>query len=97
MKTKQAKDFLVQQAGEQAARENVPLSDVEKRMMYFTESDATSCDSPLKLNDEFEAQYDTTEYEAKISRTTRRLERNHVRSQSVDLEAALLIQISGQV
>lgn len=68
MKTKQAKDFLVQQAGEQAARENVPLSDIEKRMMYFTESDATSCDNPLELNDEFEAQYDTTEYEAKISR-----------------------------
>ena len=58
MKTKQAKDFLVQQAAEQAARENVPLSDIEKRMMYFTESDATSCDNPLELNDEFEAQYD---------------------------------------
>ena len=68
MKTKQAKDFLVQQAAEQAARENVPLSDIEKRMMYFTESDATSCDNPLELNDEFEAQYDTPEYEAKISR-----------------------------
>jgi hypothetical protein len=68
MKTKQAKDFLVHQAAEQAARENVPLADIEKRMMYFTESDATSCDNPLELNDEFEAQYDTAEYEAKISR-----------------------------
>jgi len=68
MKTKQAKDFLVEQAGKQAARENVPLSDIEKRMMYFTESDATSCDYPLELNDEFESQYETVEYESKISR-----------------------------
>jgi hypothetical protein len=37
-------------------------------MMYFTESDAASCDSPIELNDEFEAQCDTKEYETKISR-----------------------------
>ena len=68
MKTKQAKDFLVQQATEQAARENAQLSDIERKMMYFTESDPASCDNPLELNDEFEAQYDTVAYEAKISR-----------------------------
>lgn len=68
MKTKQAKDFLVQQTVEQAARESVLLSDTEKKMMYFTESDATSCDNPVELNEEFEAQYDTSEYETKISR-----------------------------
>jgi hypothetical protein len=39
MNTKQAKDFLVQQTSEQAALENASLSDFEKRMMYFTESD----------------------------------------------------------
>jgi hypothetical protein len=68
MKTKQAKDFLVQQATEQATRENIPLSGIETKMMYFTESDSTSCDNPVELNDEFEAQYETAEYEAKISR-----------------------------
>jgi hypothetical protein len=68
MKTKQAKDFLVQQTAEQAARESVPLSETEKKMMCFTESDATSCDNPVELNEEFEAQYDTAEYESKISR-----------------------------
>jgi hypothetical protein len=55
MKTKQAKDFLVQETTQQAARENIPLSDIEKKMMYFTESDATSCDNPAELNDKFEA------------------------------------------
>jgi hypothetical protein len=68
MKTKQAKDFLVQEATEQAGWENIPLSDIEKKMMYFTESDASTCENPVELNDEFEAQYDTPEYEAKISR-----------------------------
>jgi hypothetical protein len=72
MKTKQAKDFLVQQTTEQAALENVPLSDLEKKMMYFTESDASSCAKPIELNEEFEAQYDTAEYEAKISRLLHR-------------------------
>ena len=43
MNTKQAKDFLVEQATKQAALENLPLSDIEKKMMYFTESDPASC------------------------------------------------------
>ena len=68
MNTKQAKNFLVEQAVEQAALEGVPLADVEKRMMYFTESDPASCSNPIELNDEFEAQYETKEYETKVSR-----------------------------
>jgi hypothetical protein len=67
MDTKQAKDFLVAQVAEQAAIEGVPLADLEKRMMYFTESDPASCPDPLALNDEFEAQFEMSEYEAKIS------------------------------
>ncbi|MGB2900309.1 MAG: hypothetical protein WBB89_13655 [Candidatus Acidiferrum sp.] len=38
MKVREAKDFLVAQTAEQASLEGVPLSDLEKRMMYFTES-----------------------------------------------------------
>ena len=68
LNTKQAKDFLVEQTVEQAGLDGVPLDDVEKRMMYFTESDAASCDNPIELNEEFEAQHETREYEAKISR-----------------------------
>jgi hypothetical protein len=68
LNTKQAKDFIVDQTVEQAALEGVQLADVEKRMMYFTESDPASCDNPIELNDEFEAQYETKDYETKISR-----------------------------
>jgi hypothetical protein len=37
MRVREAEDFLVAQTAEQAALEGVPLSDLEKRMMYFTE------------------------------------------------------------
>lgn len=68
LNSKQAKDFLVDQTARQAALEGVPLADVEKKMMYFTESDAASCENPIELNDEFESQCETREYETKISR-----------------------------
>jgi hypothetical protein len=74
MNTKQAKDFLVEQTAQQAALENIPLSDLEKRMMYFTES-ADATEDPIALNNEFEEQYDTNEYEAKIARLLRNAHR----------------------
>jgi hypothetical protein len=49
-----------------AARENVSLSELEKRMMYFTETGECPED-PIALNNAFEAEYDTTTYEKKIS------------------------------
>jgi hypothetical protein len=66
MRVLEAKDFLVQQTAEQAALENIPLSSLEKRMMYFSETDECPED-PIALNDAFEAEYDTTNYEKKIS------------------------------
>lgn len=65
MRVLEAKDFLVQQAAEQAALENVPLSDLEKRMMYFTETGECPED-PFALNDAFEAEYENDKYETKI-------------------------------
>jgi len=56
MNTKQAKDFLAQQAAEQATLDHTSLSDIERRMIYFAESDPESCNDPLALNHEFEAQ-----------------------------------------
>jgi len=65
MRVREAKDFLVQQTAEQAALENVPLSGLEKRMMYFTETDECPED-PIALNDAFETENDNDEYAAKI-------------------------------
>ena len=66
MQAREAKDFLVRETAKQASIEGVALSDLEKRMMYFVENEEMGED-PLALNDEFEATYDTDEYEAKIS------------------------------
>jgi hypothetical protein len=83
--TKQAKDFLVDQTVRQAASEGVQLSDVEKRMMYFTESDTDSCENPIQLNNEFETQNETREYETKISKL---LHDAHKRLKKENLEQA---------
>ena len=60
MNVREAKDFMVNQAAKQAVIEAAPLSELEKRMMYFTESD-DSCENPVALNEEFEAQYSSEE------------------------------------
>ena len=67
MQVAQAKDFLVRQTAEQALLEDVPLSGLEKRMMYFTEGEDSSEDSS-KLDDEFETNFDSAAYEAKVSK-----------------------------
>jgi hypothetical protein len=67
MQVREAKDFLVQQTAEQAQLEGVPLSELEKRMMYFTESGYVPEDT-IALNEEFEAKYDTQEYEQKLAK-----------------------------
>ena len=66
LRTQQAKDYLVSQVVEQALLENVPLSEVERKMLYFTETEETGADM-LELNDQFEREYDTPTYEKKIS------------------------------
>ena len=72
MNTEDAKDFLADQAAQQAALDHITISDLEKRMMYFSESDPASCDDPVRLDDEFEEKYATAEYEAKMSRLLHR-------------------------
>jgi hypothetical protein len=66
IRVRKAKDFLVAQTVEQAALEGAPLSDLEKRMMYFTEG-AGATEDPTTLNEEFEAPYERAKYEKKIS------------------------------
>ena len=59
MRGREAKDFLVQQTAEQAAVDNVPLSNIEKRMRYFTET-CEYPEDPIPPKDAFEAEQDTT-------------------------------------
>jgi hypothetical protein len=54
MNVREAKDFLVHQTAEQGALDSVRLSDLEKRTMYFTDSD-DSCEDPIALNEGIES------------------------------------------
>jgi len=60
MDSRQAKDFFVEQVAQQAAIEGIPLSDLERRMMYFTEG-PDAVEDPVQLDEEFEAQYGDSE------------------------------------
>jgi hypothetical protein len=62
---REAKEYLAARIVEEAKREGAPLSEVERKMLYFTESGWTLPDM-MAVNEEFERDYDDDEYEQKI-------------------------------
>jgi hypothetical protein len=67
---REAKEFLISQIVEEAQLENIPLSEVERKMLYFTESGWTLPDI-MKVNQDFDCEYDQDEYEHKIAKLVR--------------------------
>jgi hypothetical protein len=65
--TREAKEFLVSQIVEQAQHDNVVLSEVERKMLFYTESGWTLPDIE-SVQEEFDRDYDQTRYERKIAR-----------------------------
>ena len=65
-----AKQFLVAKLLEQAALDDVPISDIEKRMFLFSET--AQVPSDFDASDKFDADYDE-EYEAKITQLLKRV------------------------
>ena len=61
-----AKEFLASQIAGEAQRESVPLSEIERKMLFFSEVGWTLPDM-MQISDEFDRQYDQDEYEKKIS------------------------------
>jgi hypothetical protein len=64
---REAKEFLISKIVAEADSENVPLSEVERKMLYFTESGWTLPDI-MKVNEDFDREYDQDEYEHKITK-----------------------------
>ncbi|HWX55677.1 MAG TPA: hypothetical protein VN176_13900 [Verrucomicrobiae bacterium] len=64
-----AVQFLVSRIEEQAARDGVPLSDVERQMLYHSESSEQTVDATTTKK--FESEYDSDAYETKIARLLR--------------------------
>jgi len=64
---REAKEFLISKIVAEAQRENAPLSETERKMLYFTESGWTLPDI-MQVNEQFDREYDQNEYEKKIAR-----------------------------
>lgn len=74
-----AKEFLVSQIVEQADREGIPLTEVERKMLYFSETGWTLPDIE-EINEQFDREYDQAEYEKKIGDIARNA-RNRARTE----------------
>lgn len=63
---REALDFIAARIADEAQREGVQLSEVERKMLYFSETAWTLPDI-WEVNDKFDSEYDQDEYEKKIS------------------------------
>lgn len=68
--SREAKEFLVSEIVAEAQRENVSLSEIERKMLYFSETAWTLPDA-MEVNDQFDRDYDQAKYEKKIARLIR--------------------------
>jgi hypothetical protein len=66
----EAKQFLVSRITEEASRRHVRLSELERKMLYFSEGYPTLPDI-MEMNEQFEAEYDSEKYEEKIKKLSK--------------------------
>jgi hypothetical protein len=71
---REAKEFLISEIVAEAQRENVPLSEVERKMLYFTESGWTLPDI-MEVSENFDREYDQDKYERKIAKLVTQADR----------------------
>jgi len=64
---REAKEFLISKIVAEAQDENVPLSETERKMLYFTESGWTLPDI-MQVNEQFDREYDQDQYERNMTR-----------------------------
>jgi hypothetical protein len=69
---REAKEYLIHRIRAQANQDGVALSDVERQMLYFSESGWTLPDMKA-VSHRFEQNYDQDEYEQKIGQIVRRI------------------------
>lgn len=67
-----AKEYLIDRILAQADKDGVSLSDVERKMLYFSESGWTLPDM-MAVNQAFDEKYDQDEYENKIGQIVQRM------------------------
>ena len=70
----EAKEFIAASIAAQAQRDATPLSDIERKMLLFSEVGWAPPDI-MEVSDEFDRQYDPHEYEKKISTIIKHLDK----------------------
>jgi hypothetical protein len=68
-----AKEFLIRQIIDEADRDGVSLSEVERKMLYFSETGWT-LPNMMAISHDFDQHYDQVEYESKIGQIIRRID-----------------------
>jgi len=79
-------DFLASRIAEEAACEGAPFSEVERKMLYFTEAEYLLPDME-EVEARFDAEYDQSEYEEKVSRLMASLYRRLRKESRHDLKS----------
>ncbi len=77
---REAKEFLISRIAEQAQRDGEPLSEIERKELYFSESGWTLPDI-MSVNEAFERDYEQDSYEKKIKKLVREA-RNRARKEA---------------
>jgi hypothetical protein len=67
---REALDFIASGIADEAQREGVSFSEVERKMLYFSET-AWTLPEIWEVSDEFDREYDQSKYERKTSRLIR--------------------------
>ena len=73
-KVREAKEFLASKIVDQAEREGASLSEIERKMLFFTEVGWTLPDM-MQVSDEFDREYDQADYEKKIAHLIENLDK----------------------
>jgi hypothetical protein len=73
--TRDAKEFIVSRIVAEARRESILLSDVEEKIMYFSET-AWTLPNMMEVSDAFDRDCDQVEYEEKIGSLVRNFRAN---------------------
>jgi hypothetical protein len=71
---REAKEFLASQIVDESSRESAPISEIERKMLFFSEVGWTLPDM-MQVSDEFDRQYDQSDYEKKVTHLIKRLDK----------------------
>ena len=83
---REALEFVVSRIADEAQRDGDPLSEIERKMLYFSETAWTLPDI-MDVNDEFDKQYNQDDYEKKISQLISKAVRRARKHQTEEFQA----------